>query len=208
MRWVCLAWLAFPAAGQDLSRLLKAVETRYNRARTLQVLFEQSYSVQGRPRRTEAGELFLRKPGRMRWQYSSPRGKLFLSDGKFIYLYTPDDNRVEKAPLKETEDMRAPLAFLLGRLDFRRDFRRFLSRPDGADTRITAEPKSDQLPYTLVEFVVTPSREIRYLHVTGQDHSVMEFTFSAEKMNPPLADRLFRFTPPPGAELVETTGGG
>ena len=64
----------------------------------------------------------LRKPGKMRWDYSQPKGKLFVSDGKFLWLYTPDENRVEKMKLKESEDMRAPLAFLLGKLDFDKEF--------------------------------------------------------------------------------------
>lgn len=204
---VCLVLAAALAAGQDLSRVLDRIEQRYNRARTIHVLFEQTYRVQGRPPRTESGELFLLKPGRMRWQYRVPPGKLFLSDGRFVYLYTPDVNRVEKMPLKETEDLRAPLGFLLGRLDFRRDFRRFVSRPQGTALRVTAEPKSDRYPYTQVEFVVTPQHEIRYLRINGQDHSIMEFRFAEEKINPPLAASLFRFTLPPGAELVETVEG-
>jgi outer membrane lipoprotein carrier protein len=205
--WVCLIGLPALAADRDVPGLLKAVERRYNRAKTLQVFFEQTYSVQGRRKIIESGELFLRKPGRMRWEYDSPEGKLFLSDGKFIYLYTRAANRVEKMKMRESEDMRAPLAFLLGKLDFWRDFERFLSRPEGADTRLTAEPKSKQLPYTKVEFVVTPRREIRYLQITGQDHSVMEFTFANEKLNPRLGNKLFQFRLPPGAELVDTSGG-
>ena len=74
------------------------------------------------PQRTEAGELSLRKPGRMRWQYDSPKGKLFVSDGKQVYLYTPATNRVEKMKVRESDDMRTPLAFLLGKFDFWRDF--------------------------------------------------------------------------------------
>lgn len=189
-------------AADDTSALLKAVEARYNRARTVQVLFEQTFTAQNRPQRTEAGELFLRKPGRMRWQYTSPKGKQFVSDGKEIYLYTPSTNRVEKMKVKESDDLRAPLGFLLGKLDFWRDFQKFTSRPEGADVHLIAEPKSSRSPYSQVEFVVTPAREIRYLKVTGQDRSVMEFRFSKEKLNPTLADTLFRFEIPPGAEVV------
>ena len=61
----------------------------------------------------------------MRWEYSQPAGKLFLSDGKLIYYYNPIANRAEKMKLQESEDMRAPLAFLLGKLDFQKDFTRF-----------------------------------------------------------------------------------
>lgn len=205
--WVCLLALPASAANSDLSDLLKAVENRYNHAKTIQVLFEQTYTVQGGRSRTESGVLYLRKPGRMRWQYSTPKDKLFVSDGKNVYLYSPAANRVEKMSLRESEDMRAPLAFLLGKLNFWRDFRKFVSRPDGSDTRIVAEPKSDQLPYTRVEFVVTPRHQIRYLQITGQDHSLMEFTFAQEKLNPSLPARLFQFQPPPGAEFVDTADG-
>jgi outer membrane lipoprotein carrier protein len=203
MVWLCLAAGCAWGAADDTPALLKAVEVRYNRAQTVQVLFEQMFTAQNRPQRTEAGELSLRKPGRMRWQYTVPQGKLFVSDGKQIYLYTPATNRVEKMKVKESDDLRAPLGFLLGKLDFWRDFQKFTSRAEGTDVRISAEPKSNRSPYSQVEFVVTPAREIRYLKVIGQDRSVMEFRFTKEKLNPPLAESLFRFETPPGAEVVE-----
>lgn len=178
--WVSFAVLPALAAGQDLGGILKAVESRYNRAQTLEVQFQQTFSVPNRGQRTESGALFLRKPGRMRWQYASPPGKLFLSDGKFIYLYLPSDNRVEKTRVKESEDLRAPLAFLLGKLDFQKDFKKFTARPEGPDTWIVAEPRSDNLAYTQVAFLVTPAFEIRRLEVTGQDRSVMEFRFAGK----------------------------
>jgi len=205
MRPIALVLLALsPAAAEtSLWKLLQGVEQRYNRARTLQVRFEQSYSAGSRGRRTESGELFLRKPGRMRWDYSTPAGKLFVSDGKDIYFYSPSTNRVEKMKLKESEDLRAPLAFLLGRLDFKRDFGEFQVRAETEGHWITALPKSDRLPYRQVEFLVTPAFEIRRLRVAGQDNSVLEFRFAGERVNPPLSDALFTFQTPPGAEVVE-----
>lgn len=201
--------LAVPVLGAapDVQAILRAVQTRYNRAQTIQVLFQQTYSMRGRASKTERGELSLRKPGRMRWQYDSPKGKLFISDGKLVYLYSPDFNRVQRSRVRESEDMRTPLALLLGKLDFWRDFERFEARPEGSDTRLKARPKSDQAPYTEVEFVVSPSYEIKYLRIVGQDNSIMEFRFASEKLNPPLSDSLFRFTPPPGAEIVEGVAG-
>jgi outer membrane lipoprotein carrier protein len=195
--------LAAPAADPGLGRLLEQVENRYNRARTLQVDFEQSYSTPARGRRTEAGELSLRKPGKMRWNYTRPAGKLFVSDGRDAYFYSPHTNRAEKMKLKESEDLRAPLAFLLGRLDFRRDFGEFRARAEGEGTWITAIPRSDRLPYRQVEFLVTRALEIRQLKIAGQDNSVLEFRFDRERVNPPLSDALFVFRAPAGAEVVE-----
>jgi len=143
------------------------------------------------------------KPGRMRWDYDSPAGKLFLSDGKFIYLYTPSSNRVERMRARESDDMRAPLAFLLGKLDFSRDFGRYTWRREGDEIFVKADPKSPNLPYTAVEFQVTPDYRISRVQVTGQDRSVLDFHFSGEKRNPPVSPALFRFQPPAGAEVVE-----
>jgi outer membrane lipoprotein carrier protein len=194
------------AADIDLKTLLQGIEQRYNRARTLQVQFNEAYSVQGRPRKSESGDLTLRKPGRMRWNYTEPSGKLFLSDGKDVYLYTPDANRVEKTKLKASDDMRAPLAFLLGKLDFSKEFRDFSMKPSGADFLISAKAKSDSLPYETVEMLVAPDYQIRRLVVHGQDQSILTFRFDNEKLNPPVDDALFKFQMPAGATMVSEGG--
>lgn len=201
---LCTGWTVIAAAA-DLRTTLDQVEKRYNDAKTLQVDFKETYIAPSRPRRTESGTLSLRKPGRMRWEYTSPAGKLFVSDGKDVYLYTPHNNRVEKSKLKESEDLRAPLAFLLGRLDFEKEFGKFISSPDPLGTRIIAEPKSQRLPYNKVEFVVDAQNQLRRVIVTGYDQSVLDFEFSGEKRNPPLAASTFQFQMPQGAELVEET---
>ncbi len=189
------------AADLDVAKILKGVEDRYNRVQTLQLSFTETITQQAR-KHTEQGELFLRKPGRMRWQYST--GKLFISDGKYIYFYDPREKRAEQMPFKEADDMRAPLAFLLGRLNFSDDFKQFVARPDGQNTFITATPKSDKMPYSEVSFRVSPDSVIQWLSVKGQDGSVLEFTFENEKKNPTIADSMFKFSPPPGVEFVRS----
>lgn len=197
-----LAVSAF-AADAPLDSLLRSVENRYNHAKTLQVLFQEQYTPPRSPARTESGLLMLRKPGRMRWDYSQPKGKLFVGDGKFLWLYTPDDNRVEKMKVRESEDMRAPLAFLLGKLHFDKEFRNLQAKPEGSLTRIIAEPKTETLPYSQVEFVVSTDATIHALKVIYFDRSILEFTFEQEKLDLPLDSKLFQFQMPPGARLEE-----
>jgi outer membrane lipoprotein carrier protein len=198
------AALPLLAADSGLSKLLDEVERHYNGVRTLQVSFDETITGPGRPRRTESGELYLRKPGKMRWDYRTPAGKLFISNGKDVFYYSPASNRAEKLKLRETEDMRAPLAFLLGRLDFEKDFTNFSFKNGGDQTVITASPRSDKLPYKQIEFSVSPQREIRRLVVTGHDAALLTFHFSSERMNPPLDDKLFRFELPKGAQWVDS----
>jgi len=191
------------AADPQLNSLLATVEARYNHAKTLEVVFQEQYTRQGEPHRAEGGRLQLRKPGKMRWDYTEPRGKLFLSDGKYLYLYTPADNRAERMKLKETDDMRAPLAFLLGKLHFQREFRNLRGVQVGAGWRITAEPKTDDLPYREVEFAVAQDGRIEEVKVTSYDQAVLDFHFDQEKMDPLLSAPLFQFHLPPGAQLTE-----
>lgn len=198
-----LGLLAVCAFGADtsLDTLLKGVEARYNKTKTLQVLFKEEYTPPGHSRRTESGILMLRKPGQMRWVYSQPAGKLFISDGKLIWLYSPDENRAEEMKFRETDDLRAPLAFLLGKLNFDKEFRNLQSKPEGGDMRITAEPKTDTLPYSAVEFVVAPDNHIKEVKVTGYDKSILHFTFDQERLNPVLDAKLFKFEAPKGVTI-------
>ena len=206
LRVWCL-FLALPvlAASQDTRDLLRTIENRYNHAQSLTLSFSETYSGSRRPVQSEAGTLYLRKPGRMRWEYSQPAGKLFVSDGKDVYVYTPGDTHAEKSALKVSDDMRAPLAFLLGKLDFDREFKSFGTTPDPTGTWIAATPKSANLAYTKVEFLATPVGEIRKLRITGQDSSRLEFAFSGERVNAPVAPNLFVFQPPAGIPIVNST---
>lgn len=199
---VLLCVFAPAILAQSAIERLRAVEQRYNRVRTLEVPFTETYRALGQGRR-EAGTLYLLKPGRMRWDYSKPAGKQFVSDGKYFYLYSPLRNRAERTPVKESGDMHAPIAFLLGRLQFEKDFKRFESRPEGDNLFISATPHNPNLPYRLVEFLVAPDARMAMVRVIGQDESILEFRFGEEKVNPPLATGLFEFSPPEGVEIIE-----
>jgi len=199
---MALIWPAGAADTVDLQRTLKGVEERYNKIQTLQLKFTESYTQRGRTR-NDAGTLYLRKPGKMRWEYTS--GMLFISDGKFIFSYYPDEHRAEKASMKETDEMRAPLAFLLGRLDFDKDFGEYHTKSEDGGALITALPKSDKFPYSEVTFLTTADFTIRRLEVKLQNNDRMVFTFEGEKKNPLLTGALFEFTLPKGAELDDLT---
>jgi outer membrane lipoprotein carrier protein len=193
------------AAGQDVSKTLKGIEDRYNNSKTLSIHFTETLIARGGRHTPEAGTLYLRKPRQMRWEYTAPAGDLFVSDGKFTYYYIAKDNKVERDKLTEGEDLRGPLAFLLGNLDFNRDFKQF--NTEDADGAITAIPKSDKLEYSEVTLVPGPDSSIQRLSIKGQDGSMYQFVFDGERKNPPLPDSLFKFTPPPGAVIVDVGRG-
>ena len=203
-----LGWLlpaSLPSAEiVDVPKLLAGIENRYNHIHTLEVAFSETWTLNGR-KRTGNGTLMLRKPGRMRWEYAMPAGRLFISDGEFIYSYSPEENRAEKIKMKSVDDMRAPLAFLLGRLNFHDEFSEFRASPQGDQVLLTALPKSGKMPYSEVSFLSGADYVIHRLIVKQQDNSVLEYDFEGEKTNLPVSDSEFHFTPPPGVEFVDSS---
>ena len=91
--------------------------------------------------RVETGTLWLKKPGKMRWEYRSPKEKLFISDGKDVWLYVPDQHQVRKMVLKKLEDLRSPIAFLLGKSNLQKELQGLSRAPDahGAQWLVVSE---------------------------------------------------------------------
>ncbi len=105
--------------------------------------------------------------------------------------------------MKETNDDRLPLSFLLGNLDFQKNFDKFEARPEGANARITAFPKNENLSFSEITMTIAPDARILRVQVVGRDFSTTEFQLSGEQRNIPVPDSLFQFTPPPGTKIVE-----
>lgn len=202
-----LATSATASSAPDVDAIARRVDDHYNHLRTMEAQFTELYRGAGIDR-TESGTLWLKKPGKMRWQYRSPREKLFLSDGKNTWFYVPGDQQVRRAPLKDLEDMRSPLAFLLGKTRLEKELKGLSLAPDVAPIRSEDEvlrgvPKAmtDQVSQVLLE--VSPGGQIVRIVLEGTDGSVTEYRFSDQRENGQVADSQFRFVPPPGVEVIE-----
>src|SRR5271169_706912 len=128
--------IVLPAADvtQDVHSVAAAVDEHYNRLRTLQADFTEVYRGAG-IERTESGTLWLakggvKKLGKMRWEYRSPKEKLFVSDGKDAWFYVPGDRQARKTTAKKLEDIRSPLAFLLGKTKLEKELQGLSLAPD------------------------------------------------------------------------------
>ncbi len=193
----------------DVRAIASAVDRRYNQLRTLRAGFVEEYKGAGYSR-TESGTLWLKKPGKMRWEYKQPREKLFVSDGKTAWFYVPGDQQVRKAAVSKLDDLRSPLRYLLGKTRLMKEFRGLSLAPDVIPSApgnivLRGVPNNMEDRISLVLLEITPNNEIAGIVVEEQDGSVTQFRFSDQHENVPVADRDFRFTPPPGTEVVEAT---
>lgn len=154
-------------------------------------------------KRTESGTLFLLKPGRMKWDYSSPAGKLFLLDGKFAWFYTQGDPQVQRIPAKQLDDLRSPLRFLLGRTELEKEMNSLTlaPAPNGHFT-LSGQPKGQEQRLKRLSLTVTAEGAIVAIQMEETNGAMTHFTFSGEQSNAPVPANAFRFTPPPGVPVV------
>jgi outer membrane lipoprotein carrier protein len=202
-----IAFATDNAAAPDVRTLAHAVDEHYNHLRTLQAEFTEIYRGSG-IERTEAGTLLLKKPGKMRWEYRSPREKLFVSDGHEAWFYVPDDRQARKTPVSKLDDLRSPLAFLLGKTKLQKELRGLSLAPDvaavdPADSVLRGVPQTmaDRVSEILLE--ITPDHQISRIVINEVDGAVTEYRFSQQKENGHISDRSFEFAPPSGTETVE-----
>jgi outer membrane lipoprotein carrier protein len=205
------ALVCVSARAADLGQVVAAVDGHYNRLRTLQAEFTETYSGNG-VERTEAGTLWLKKPGKMRWEYRSPREKLFLSDGRDAWFYVPGDRQVRKSPVRKLDDLRSPLGLLLGKTRLEKELQGLSFAPDVAPALpggmvLRGVPKGMGERINEVILEITPESRISRLRIEEADGSVTEYRFSDPKENVELGDDRFRFAPPSGVEVIDANLG-
>jgi outer membrane lipoprotein carrier protein len=209
----------------DVASVVQTLENHYRDANTLQADFLERYSEGGRQARVESGRVFFGRPGLMRWEYQSPETKLFVSDGKILWFYVPQDHTATRQSVKQSEDWRTPLALLTGQVKLSRLCGR-IDLDDGpplseghvvlrcwprgkALPNLSAGPQNQSSPleagagFTEVFLEVNPaSGELSDVRVEQPGGVELEFRFGAWQMNPPLPGSLFRFSPPIGVAIV------
>lgn len=193
------------AVGQssELDQLIDGLQTKYNKLSSLSADFTQIYT--GSQTRRESGRLLLKKPGKMRWDYTTPETKLFISDGKTLYEYVPAEKYASKSSIRDSGDMRAPFAFLLGRGNLRRDFKKIEfakeapARAGNKVLRMTPKRAAD-FRELLVE-IEPSSLQIARLTLIEGGGSRSDFLFSNLQENPPVSAAQFVFKAPPGVEI-------
>lgn len=184
-----------------------ALQRKYSGMRDLQMSFVQSYGWPGRRPRTESGQVFLRRPGLMRWEYREPSGKLFLSDGETIHFYLPDRKQVQKSRVGRSRDRRLPFMFLLGRGDLKRDFSRIewaREKPFFAGNRVlAATPGKVAGPLAKVLMEYDPGRmQLQRVALIERGGARNNFIFTNIRENAGLGKELFEFQAPAGVEGV------
>jgi len=220
-----LVFLLFVFPGRaDTNASVARLEARYRTPKTLEASFLERYTENGRVVRVEAGTVYFKRPGKMRWDYQAPERNLFLVDGKTAWFYVPADHTATRVPAKESADWRTPLALLVGDMKLSRVCEHVLpaidERPEnpehamlycqlrGAASKspkraLGDSPSQKPLNGESVFFEIdTNSGDLVRVLVRDPGGVRIEFSFTNWRMDPQVPDSLFRFDVPKGVAIV------
>jgi outer membrane lipoprotein carrier protein len=199
-------WAAPPAsaaADAALARsLLARLEQRNARTSDLVARFSQSYrsGMLGREI-TERGVVWIKRPGRMRWEYKDPERKLFVSDGRSFYFYVPAEKQVIVSDQDEQRSLAARL--LSGKGGLGEEFEVSLESPrEEGVVRLKLVPRREQADVQQALVDVEPSGRVRAIMLDDVQGNRTRFRFDDLRENTGLKDDLFRFEVPKGVEVI------
>jgi outer membrane lipoprotein carrier protein len=183
----------------------RAVQQKYDRVKDFTADFTQVYEGGVlKKTSTERGTVQIKKPGRMRWEYTAPDKKTFVSDGRRIYSYIPADKQVITSPVPADDEATTAVLFLAGKGNLTRDFN--VSYADGAAEGtwgLRLDPRQKQRDYDwLVLGVDRATLQIRSLTAADQQGGRSTFQFTNYRENTGLADSVFIFKIPKGADVI------
>ena len=196
------------AADSTAPELAAALQRKYDGIKDFSADFAHNYEGGVLHKQiTERGHLLVKKPGKMRWDYSAPETKQFVSDGVKMYSYIPQDKQVVVATVPPDEDAPTPTLFLAGKGNVTRDFTPSLvDAPAGVPAGSRALkliPKSKQRDYDWLVLVLDPgSLAIRGLVTVDAQGGKSTFSFTNLKENVGLTDKEFTFKIPRGVDVV------
>jgi outer membrane lipoprotein carrier protein len=214
---VALAWsvaaLTGAAQQQSPAELAQALQKKYSTIRDFSADFTHTYTGGVLKKKlTEKGHLLIKKPGKMRWDYTSPEVKQFVSDGTKVYSYIPIDKQVIVGTVPQGDTASTPALFLTGKGDLTRDFTASAGEvPAGLPSGTRAlklVPRTPQPDYDWLVLLVDPTTlALRGMVTADSQGGTSVFSFTNMKENVGLADKEFTFRIPRGVDVV-TDGGG
>lgn len=196
------------AARLDLPAVIDRVQKRYDGAADFRARFNQTLNSAAFKRKTSlTGEVLLKKPGRMRWNYQTPDPKMYLADGDLLWLYEPEDKQAFKQDLKSSQ-LPAALAFLTGKgklaSEFDISFAKDARVGDPGDYVLALSPRQPQSQVKSLLFVVDPRTfDVKESVITDQQGNTNDLLFSSIAINTRIADAAFRWTPPAGTRVID-----
>ena len=185
--------------------LARSLQQRYQGIKDFSADFVHSY--RGGVLKTqsqERGTVSVKKPSRMRWTYTAPEKKEFVSDGVKIYSFIPQDRQVIVSDVPPDNQATTPALFLAGKGDIARDFSASYAQPTIPGTlALKLTPRRNEPDYEYLVVAVDPaSLQIRALTTRDREGGESTLAFTNLKENQGISDKVFAFRIPKGVDVI------
>ena len=191
---------------ESAATVVARVQKYYDATKDLRARFEQQLESPSRAPSKASGEVWLKKPGKMRWDYAKPDKKLMVSDGSTMWVYDPDDEQAYKQDLRGNA-LPAQVSFLLGEGKLDKEFDASLTKIDGLapdELALKMVPKVGTTAYRYLVFVVDgKTGQVKKTIIYGQDGSTNKLSFVDVQQNKGVEDGKFKFSPPSGTHILK-----
>jgi outer membrane lipoprotein carrier protein len=196
--------------GQTLARdeLVARVQNRYDRTTHLRARFRQQTRLQGFDQvQTGEGQVWILKPGMMRWDYTQPERQTIIANGETLWIYLPEDRQAIREQVDQSLGTRTPALFLAGQARLSELFTATAVSTggpgEGGLLQLELTPKGGALPYSQVQLGIDPSaylvQSVRLVDALG---NITSMWFSDIDTEGPVDPSLFHFQIPPGVEVI------
>jgi outer membrane lipoprotein carrier protein len=185
--------------------LARGLQSRYQTIKDFSAEFTQTYRGGVlKTRSSERGTVIVKKPGMMKWVYTSPERRELVSDGKQIYWYIPADKQVEVFDVPEGNRASTPDLFLSGRGDVIRDFTASAAEsavPGAVGLKLVPRRTEPEYEYLIVSLDPT-TFQIRALATRDRQGGQSTLILEKLKENRGISDKEFVFRPPRGVTVI------
>jgi len=199
---------------REVQEVVKKVQARYEKTRDLQADFKQSTKIEGFATPiSSSGRVYIKKPGRLRWDYLDPNVEEIYVKKDEVMMYIPEHQQVLVGKLTQMAASQAPLQLLQGVAKLDEEFE-VEPTPDGTRGAggvplVTLLPKqtAESERVGTLNRIVLELQPKTYFIKTVSIHeisgNVSTFEFTNLKPNQGLKNDLFQFTVPVGVEVVK-----
>lgn len=196
---------ATAAPAKTDQEVIDAIQKKYDATKTFKAQFVQkSYLKVMDQAQVAKGEVFIKKPGKMKWVYNAPDPQVLVSNNRSLWLYLPEESQVTRMQVDSIYSSNTPALFLSGQGKLTEAFYvRNVTHEDGKVVVELTPKKEDQGLEKLVLYADPNNFQIVGSKVYDKLGNKTEMQFSRIEDNPSISDSIFQFEVPPGVELID-----
>lgn len=191
------------AMQENVECVIDKLQKKYRSVKSMSANFKQTYTYAVYQRKQiSEGNVFLKSPGRMRWDYRTPSTKVFVADGESLWVYEPDKNQAYQRLLKESQ-LPIAIRFLMGEGDLLKAFKPTFESASVKTVTVRLVPKKPTTKYKELAMVINRSDfMVQETTIVDSVNNTNQVRFSNVRLNLELPDSGFKFVPPANVTIL------